>query len=125
MGQNDYVQTGVFLLFDRGSFPTPLIATPKRQSHHGTMGATIRDNIPCMNILPFCLCLATYLPCIPLMPQWENYPKRPWYIEGYQPLLMKSYCRCKVGGTIRILPRLTLDAIMASLDDFFQKASDL
>ena len=125
MGQNDYVQTGVFLLCDRGTLPTPLIASPKRQNHHGTMGATIRDNIPLVNIMPFGVCLVTRMPCLPVMPQWQNYPKRPWFIEGAQPLLMKSYCRCGNGGTIRILPRLDFASIMASLEDLYKKASDL
>ena len=102
MAKEDYVQTNVILLCDKGVTPTPFIATPKMQNHHGITGATIRDNIPLLNILPFGVCTVTRTPCIPMMPTWENYPKSPYFIEGFQPLLLSSQARCKLGGTIKI-----------------------
>jgi len=102
MGKEDYVQTGVILLCDKGVIPTPLIATPKMQNHHGITGATIRDNIPLLNILPFGLCSVTRAPCLPVMPTWENYPTSPYFIEGFQPLVLSSEAICKLGGTIKI-----------------------
>jgi hypothetical protein len=36
------------------------------------------------------------------MPIWDDYPKKPWYIEGFQPLLLSSCARCQLGGTIKI-----------------------
>ena len=102
MGKNDYVQTNIILLCDKGTMPTPLIATPKMQNHHGITGATIRDNLPLLNILPFGICTTTHYPCVPVMPTWEDYPKSPYYIEGFQPLILSSYARCKLGGTIKI-----------------------
>ena len=102
MNKDDYVQTNVILLCDKGIIPTPFIATPKKQNHHGTTAATIRDNIPLLNILPFGVCTVTRMPCIPLMPVWEDYPKSPYFIEGYQPLLLSSSAKCKQGGTIKI-----------------------
>jgi hypothetical protein len=90
------------LLCDKGCFPTPFIATPKTQNHHGITGGTIRDNLPLLNILPFGVCTVTRYPCIPVMPIWDDYPKTPWYVEGFQPLLLSSCAGCQLGGTIRI-----------------------
>ena len=102
MGKEDYVQTGVILMCDKGVIPTPFIATPKRQNHHSITGGTIRDNIPLLNIISFGICTSTRYVCVPVFPAWENYPRKPYFIEGYQPLVLSSQARCKVGGTIRI-----------------------
>jgi hypothetical protein len=102
MGKDDYVQTNIILLCDRGCLPTPFIATPKTQNHHGITGGTIHDNLPLLNILPFGVCTVTRYPCIPVMPIWDDYPKKPWYVEGFQPLLLSSCARCQLGGTIKI-----------------------
>ena len=103
MGKDDYIQTNVILICDKGTMPVPFIATPKTQNHHSITGGTIRDNIPLLNILPFGVCTVTRYPCIPVMPIWQDYPKSPWYIEGFQPLLLSSCAKCMLGGTIRIL----------------------
>jgi hypothetical protein len=55
-----------------------------------------------LNIFPFGICTATGYPCMPVMPTWENYPKSPYFIEGYQPLVLSSQAKCKLGGTINI-----------------------
>ena len=115
MGKEDYVQTNVILLCDKGCLPTPLIATPKKQNHHGITGATVRDNLPLLNILPFGICTATRTPCIPVMPTWENYPESPYFIEGFQPLLLSSYAKCKLGGTIRIYT--SYQELLAAVED--------
>ena len=103
MGKDDYIQTNVILFCDRGTMPMPFIATPKTQNHHSITGGTIRDNLPLLNILPFGVCTVTRYPCIPVMPLWQDYPKSPWFIEGFQPLLLSSCAKCMLGGTIRVL----------------------
>ena len=122
MNKDDYVQTNVILLCDKGVIPTPFIATPKKQNHHGMTAATIRDNIPLLNILPFGVCTVTRMPCIPLMPVWEDYPKSPYFIEGYQPLLLSSSAKCKQGGTIKIYT--SYQEILALAGDKFKSLKE-
>lgn len=103
-----------------GAAPSPLVVTPENRTVAGAMpAATIMDNIPMKNIMPFGMCsslanptvaaataaalgVLTPMPCIPVVPApWV--PGSPTVLIGNKPALNQT-CKamCAWGGVIQI-----------------------
>lgn len=102
-----------------GAAPSALMVVPLAGVMAGPPAATIMDNIPMLNILPFGMCEAptnpeviaataaalgvlTPMPCIPLtLAPWI--PGSPTVLIGGIPALNnESICMCEWGGAINI-----------------------
>lgn len=115
------VVMGAQLMCAFGVAPSPMMVTPeKRVMFEGKPVATIMDNIPFKNIMPFGVCMSlanpitaaqtiaalgvlTPGPCLPVLPApWV--PGSPTVIVGNMPTLNQtSKCICAYGGVIQVL----------------------
>jgi hypothetical protein len=104
---------GALLKCSFGSSPSPMIVTPEKQELIGTPAATIMDNKPIANIVPFGMCsspsnpavvaaLGSPMPCMPVTTApWV--PGSPTVLLSGQPVLTKdSMCMCAYGGVITV-----------------------
>jgi hypothetical protein len=117
MGQQ--VCMGAMIQCSFGAAPGTLAVLPTNAVLTGTPAATIMDNIPMVNILPFGMCnspsnptviaataaalgVLTPMPCIPLIPApWA--PGSPTVlIANFPALNSDSKLLCAWGGTIQI-----------------------
>jgi hypothetical protein len=115
------VVSGATIMCSFGTAPSSLTVLPaKRLMVAGMPAATIMDNIPMVNILPFAMCLSlanpmvasataaaagvlTPQPCIPVTPApWV--PGSPTATAGGVPLLNNtSTCNCMWAGIITVV----------------------
>jgi hypothetical protein len=110
---------GAMLKCSFGAAPSPLTVIPQDRAMTGLPAATIMDNKPFVNIVPFGLCnspanpavaaaiaaslgAVTTAPCIPVTPApWV--PGAPTVLIGNKPALTQtSKCMCSWGGVIEI-----------------------
>jgi hypothetical protein len=115
------VSMGATLQCTFGTIPSTLMVTPKGSlvTAGGPLAATIMDNIPLTNILPFGMCITlsnpavasatsaalgvlTPMPCVPVTPApWA--PGSPTVlINNFPALNNTSKCMCTWGGVISI-----------------------
>lgn len=114
------VTNGAQLMCSFGAAPSAFTVLPKNKVMATTPAATIMDNIPMVNILPFGMCTSlanpavaaataaalgvlTPQPCVPVIPA-------PWVagsptvlIANIPSLNNTSKCMCAYGGVIQIL----------------------
>lgn len=113
------VCAGAMLQCSFGMIPTVLNVLPANRVMTGTAAATIMDNKPFVNIMPFGMCTSianptvasataaamgvlTPMPCIPVIPApWI--PITPTVLIGNYPVLNNS-CKlmCAYGGVIQV-----------------------
>ena len=110
---------GAMLQCSFGMAPSSLMVLPANRVLSKMPMATIMDNVPMVNILPFGMCqslanptvaaattaafgVLTPMPCIPLIPApWT--PGSPTVLAGGKPCLNQSCkCMCAYGGVIQI-----------------------
>ena len=110
---------GAMLQCSFGMAPSSLTVLPTGRVMNGMPIATIMDQIPMVNIMPFgmCTCAAnptvaaataaalgvlTPMPCIPVIPApWT--PGSPTVLVGGKPALSQTCkCMCAYGGVIQI-----------------------
>lgn len=110
---------GAMLKCSFGAAPSPLTVIPQDRAMTGLPAATIMDNKPFVNIVPFGLCRSvanpavaaaiaaslgavTTAPCIPVTPApWV--PGAPTVLISNKPALTQtSKCMCSWGGVIEI-----------------------
>lgn len=110
---------GATLQCSFGMAPSTLTVLPANRVVSKMPMATIMDNVPMVNILPFGMCqsmanptvasataaalgVLTPMPCIPVIPaQWA--PGSPTVLAGGKPCLNQSCkCMCAYGGVIQI-----------------------
>ena len=98
------VVTGAILKCDKGASPSILNATvPMTPLVDGKPVATILDNKPAVNVMPFGVCAITKMPCVPVTPI-------PWVpgettipLPSLFPILTEiSLLPCLVGGIIKV-----------------------
>ncbi len=114
------VTNGALLTCPFGLAPSSLVVTPENKTlFEGQPAATIMDNIPFKNIMPFGMCTSlsnpvvaaataaalgvlTPMPCIPALPApWV--PGSPTVMIANKPALNNSsQCMCAYGGVIAI-----------------------
>lgn len=115
------VNAGTTIQCSFGVAPTPLSVLPlKRTMAVGPPAATIMDNKPMMNVIPFGVCssianpmvaaataaamgVLTPMPCLPVIPApWV--PGSPTVLIGGVPALSStSKCMCAYGGVIQVV----------------------
>lgn len=110
---------GATLQCSFGMAPSTLTVLPANRVVSKMPMATIMDNVPMVNILPFGMCqsmanptvasataaalgVLTPMPCIPVIPApWA--PGSPTVLAGGKPCLnQSSKCMCAYGGVIQI-----------------------
>ena len=110
---------GAMLQCSFGMAPSSLMVLPANRVLSKMPMATIMDNVPMVNILPFGMCqslanptvaaattaafgVLTPMPCIPVIPApWT--PGSPTVLAGGKPCLNQSCkCMCAYGGVIQI-----------------------
>ena len=104
---------GALLKCSFGLTPSPLVVTPEKRELIGTPAATIMDNKPIANIVPFGMCsapsnpgviaaLGSPVPCVPVtVAPWVS--GSPTVLLSQQPVLTKdSICMCAYGGVITV-----------------------
>lgn len=113
------VFAGAMLQCSFGMVPSSLMVLPASRVLSKMPMATIMDNVPMVNILPFGMCqslanpmvasataaafgVLTPMPCIPVIPApWT--PGSPTVLAGGKPCLNQSCkCMCAYGGVIQI-----------------------
>lgn len=102
-----------------GMTPSTLMVTPEKKTVSSMPAATIMDNVPMKNIMPFGMCqslanpavasataaafgVLTPMPCVPVIPApWA--PGSPTVLIGNTPALnQSSKLMCAYGGVIQI-----------------------
>ena len=110
---------GATLQCSFGMAPSTLMVLPANRVVSKMPMATIMDNVPMVNVLPFGMCqsisnptvasataaalgVLTPMPCIPVIPApWA--PGSPTVLAGGKPCLnQNSKCMCTYGGVIQI-----------------------
>lgn len=110
---------GAMLMCSFGAAPTPMNVLPAARVMSSTALASIMDNVPLVNIMPFGMCsnianpmvaaataaamgVLTPMPCIPAtMAPWA--PGSPTVLIGGKPALTSdSTLMCAYGGSIKI-----------------------
>jgi hypothetical protein len=112
------VTAGAMMTCSFGVAPSALVVTPENQALAGAPAATIMDNVPMKNILPFGVCttlsnpqvaaataaalgVLTPQPCVPVIPApWA--PGSTKAMIGSKPALHDGCkCMCAWGGVIQ------------------------
>jgi hypothetical protein len=113
------VCSGAILSCSFGAAPSSLVVLPVNRVMTGAPAATMMDNVPMMNIMPFGMCsspanptviaataaalgVLTPMPCVPVTPApWA--PGAPTVLIGNMPALdSSSNLTCVWGGLIQI-----------------------
>jgi hypothetical protein len=113
------VCSGALLSCSFGAAPSSLVVLPVNRVMTGAPAATMTDNVPMMNIMPFGMCsspanptviaataaalgVLTPMPCVPVTPApWA--PGAPTVLIGNMPALdSSSKLSCVWGGLIQI-----------------------
>lgn len=101
MSEKKYVPEGVYLACDKGTCPSQLRVSQKSTDIYGVPVATEADKLPFLNIKPMGFCSATWRPCLPSVPKWDNVQEGVT-VNGFRLLKEDSTCQCTVGGKINI-----------------------